>query len=177
MLVLTLLSIACCCGCPAWFGKPMWEQYPANASLPSQVSDLRLQSDVRSERTANELRTELEAQHVLADEVFAGVYSSSQGKTVTVFGSTGFRFTPESDAEEELTRLTPKYKLGTQQVVETDVRGEHQRCAVGRADTTDVVVCTWADHGSIASGVFTRLSLTDSAALLDSFRERIVARG
>ncbi|MFI6824648.1 hypothetical protein ACIBJE_27450 [Micromonospora sp. NPDC050187] len=176
MLIMTFLSIVCCCGCPAWFGKPMWDQYPASAVLPPQVADLRLQSDARSERTANELRGEVETEHTLAEEVFAGVYSTPQGKTVTVFGSIGFRFTPESDAEDELTRLTPKYDLGTQQVVETDVRGEHQRCAVGRSNNVDVVVCTWADHGSIASGVFTRLSLADSATLLGTLRERIVTR-
>lgn len=177
MLILTLLSIACCCGCPAYFGKPMWEQYPAAASLPPQVADLQLRTDARSENTVRELRADLQAAHLIAEDVFAGVYATRQGKTVTVFGSIGFHLTPESDAEEELTRITSKYGLGGQQVVETDVRGQHQRCAVGRADNADVVVCTWADHGSVGSGVFTRLSLEDSAALLATLREQIVTRG
>jgi hypothetical protein len=177
MLMVTLLSIACCCGCPAYFGKPMWEQYPSSASLPAQVTDLQLRTDARSENTTRELRGDVEGAHPLAEAAFAGVYASPQGKTVTVFGTTGFHLTPESDAEDELTRLTPTYRLGEQQVVETDVRGQHQRCAVGRSDGVDVVVCTWADHGSLASGVFTRLSLEDSAVLLGTLRERIVTRG
>ncbi|WBB79640.1 hypothetical protein O7606_26460 [Micromonospora sp. WMMD882] len=176
MLMVTLLSIACCCGCPAYFGKPMWEQYPATASLPAQVADLSLRTDARSENTIRELRTDVQNAHLLADDTFAGVYATRQGKTATVFGTTGFHLTPESDAEDELTRLTSKYDLGEQQVVETDVRGEHQRCAVGRSDGVDVVVCTWADHGSLASGVFTRLSLADSATLLGTLRKHIVSR-
>lgn len=173
---MTLLFVVCCCGCPAYFGKPVWDQYPATASLPPQIADLQLQTDARSEQTVKELRAEVEQEHPLAEEAFAGVYRTPQGKTVTIFGSTGLRFTPETHAEEEMTRLTPKYGLGTPQTVETDERGQHQRCAVGRANNVDVVVCTWADHGSLATGVFTRLSLADSAALLNTLRQRIVIR-
>ncbi|MGW1453315.1 hypothetical protein ACWCO3_34605 [Micromonospora sp. NPDC002411] len=93
---------------------------------------------------------------------------------MTVFGGTGFRLTPEADAEAEISRLADRYALATAETVDTGVRGRHERCAVGRADGSDVVVCTSVDHGSIATGVFTRLSVTDSATLLNTLRIQIV---
>ncbi|MFI5484992.1 hypothetical protein ACIBXA_10300 [Micromonospora echinaurantiaca] len=171
---LLLLTLACCCGCPAYYGMPIAAQYPAKAALPAEVDDLRLRDDSRSEQTARQLETEVRKAHWLAEETFAGVYATGDGKRVTVFGGTGFRFTPEADAEQELDRLTAQYRLGAAQVVETGVRGRHGRCAVGRDGGTDVVVCTSADHGSIATAVFTRLSVDDSARLLDRMRTQIV---
>lgn len=169
-----LLTMACCCGCPAWFGKPMSEQYPASAALPGQVADLRLRQDARSETVARELKAQVRQAHLLAEDVFAGVYSTPDGKRVIVFGGTGFRIAPESDADAEMARLTGQYQLQPPQVVDTGVRGRYERCAVGRADGTDVVVCTSVDHGSIATAVFSRLSVDDSASLLRTLREGIV---
>ncbi|MFI7578509.1 hypothetical protein [Micromonospora sp. NPDC049497] len=171
---LLLLTLACCCGCPAWFGVPMATQYPATAALPAQVADLRLREDSRSTQTARELEAQVRAAHWLAEDTFAGVYTTPTGKRVTVFGGTGFRFAPESDADAEISRLREEYALGDAQVIDTDVRGRHERCAVGRSNGADVVVCTSVDHGSIATAVFTRLSLDDSAALLDELRTQIV---
>ncbi|MEU5948305.1 hypothetical protein ABZ793_22485 [Micromonospora sp. NPDC047465] len=169
-----LLTLLCCCGCPAYYGTPMVTQYPASAALPAEVADLRLRDDNRSKETARQLEAEVRKAHWLAEDTFAGVYGTSGGKRVTVFGGTGFRFTPESDAQDEITRLTGQYSLGEAQEVDTGVRGRHGRCAVGRVDGDDVVVCTSVDHGSIATAVFTRLSVDDSAALLGTLREQIV---
>ncbi|WP_320066612.1 hypothetical protein [Micromonospora sp. RTGN7] len=169
-----LLSIACCCGCPAYWVKPMWEQYPASAALPPQIADLSLRDDARSQTTAKQLEAQVRQSHLLSEDTFAGVYASRAGKPVTVFGGTGFRLTPEGDATDEMNRLKEQYQLQEAQVVETDVRGRFERCAIGALDGTDVVVCTSVDHGSLTTGVFTQLSVDDSARLLKTMRERIV---
>lgn len=154
---------------------PIWSQYPAHAALPAQVADLSLRQDGRSTQAAQQLEAEVRKAHLLAEDTFAGVYANPDGKQVTVFGGTGFRFDPESAADDEIARLTEKYQLGSVETVDTGVRGRHQRCAVGRAEGDAVVVCTSVDHGSIASAVFTRLSLQDSAGLLDTLRGQIVS--
>ncbi|TDC75776.1 hypothetical protein E1193_24940 [Micromonospora sp. KC606] len=169
-----LLSLVCCCGCPAWFGKPAWDQYPADAALPPLVADLTLRTDDRSKATADQLATDVRAANLIAEDVFAGVYGTGDGKLVTVFGTTGFRLSPESDADDEMTRLTDTYRLDPPQPVETGVRGRHARCATGRTDDGGVVVCTSVDHGSITTAVFTRLSVDDSARLLETLRAQIV---
>lgn len=177
MLVLTLLTVACCCGCPAYLGKPMWEQYPATAALPRQAADLTLRDDSGNGRAAQRLKQDTRAAHLLAEHVFAGVYADSTGKKVILFGTTGFRFSPDSDLDKELTRLTETYSLTDVTPIDTGVRGEYQRCGTGRMEGTPVVVCTWADHGSLATGLFTRRSRDDSARLLGQLRATIVRRG
>lgn len=177
MLLLTVFMVACCCGCPAYIGKPMWDQYPASAAIPPRVADLNLRDDAPSRRTAQRLEREMRQAHLLAEETFAGVYQTTGGKQVTIFGTTGFRLNPDADLAGEITRLTPRYHLAEVQVIETDTRGRYQRCTVGRADGTDVVLCGWADHGSIGSALFTQLSIEDSLALLGAFRTQIVSRG
>ncbi|WP_244200543.1 hypothetical protein [Micromonospora arborensis] len=169
-----LLTLACCCGCPAYYGFPISAQYPVQAALPAQVDDLSLRQDNRSAETAQQLENEVRKEHWLAEDTFAGVYSTSNGKQVTVFGGTGFRLNPESDADAEISRLTERYTLDAPESVDTGVRGRHERCAVGRSAGDEVVVCTSVDYGSIATGVFTRLSVADSAALLATLRAQIV---
>lgn len=173
----SLLTVLCCCGIPGYFAKPMWEQYPANAVLPTQLADLDLRQDPASSQAAAALQQDMGSAHWLAEETFAGVYTDPNGKRVTIFGVTGFRFTPERDVEAEMTRLTEKYELTNVQSIETGVRGEHRRCGTGRDGRTAVVVCSWADHGSLGSGVFTRLSVADSDSLLTRIRASIVTRG
>ncbi|SCE85338.1 hypothetical protein GA0074695_1618 [Micromonospora viridifaciens] len=169
-----LLTVACCCGVPFWWAQPLRAQYPASATLPEQVAGLRLRQDEGSQTAAEKLKDEVRRQHWLADDAFAGIYTTEEGKRVTLFGSTGLRWTPEADAEAEIARLTDRYALGPAEAVETDVRGRYARCAVGRADGDGVVVCTSVDHGSLATGVFTRLDLNDSARLLDTLRQQVV---
>jgi hypothetical protein len=175
--VFLFLTLACCCGCPAYFGKPMWEQYPASVSLPAEVSDLSLRDDATSREDATELQADLRGTHMLAEDTFAGVYADDAGKRVTIFGTTGFRFSPESDLEEEINRLTERYTLRQVEWIDTGTRGEYLRCGVGKDGKVTVTVCGWADHGSLATGVFTRRKVDDSAALLERLRRTVVSRG
>jgi hypothetical protein len=169
-----LLSVACCCGVPLWWAQPLSSQYPASASLPDQLGSMRLRQDERSQAAAAELKSQVRQAHLLAEDTFAGIYTTNDGKRVTLFGGTGFRLSPESDAQAELARLTDRYDLAPSVPVETGVRGRYERCAVGRADGDTVVVCTSVDHGSLATGVFTRLSVEDSGRLLDDLRQKVV---
>jgi hypothetical protein len=171
-----LLTAACCCGIPAYLGGPMWRQYPATAALPDRVADLRLSEDATSKRITQRLERDLLAAH-WAEDTFAGVYTAGNGKRVTIFGATGFRLSPDKDVDAEIARLTSDYDITGVRRIETGIRGEYQSCGIGRSNGTDLVVCTWADHGSIATGLFTWLSVEDSARLLGKMRTSIVTRG
>jgi hypothetical protein len=154
----------------------MWDQYPASAALPAQVSDLALRDDAGSRQAVDRLKADLRSAHWLAEETFAGVYGDRAGKRVTVFGTTGFRFSPDDDLKSELERLTDRYRIRDVEQFDTGARGEYLRCGVGRDGDATVAVCGWADHGSLATAVFTRRSPTDSADLLQSLRTTIITR-
>ena len=132
---LLLLTLACCCGCPAYYGFPISAQYPVArrtaraGGRPEPAPGQRQHGDrpdswrARYARSTGWPRTRSPAST-----------PPTNGKQVTVFGGTGFRLNPESDAEAEISRLTERYALDAPESVDTGVRGRHERCAVGRSD-------------------------------------------
>lgn len=172
-----LLTLLCCCGCPGWFGRPMWQQYPARAVVPAEVADLTLRDDQASRRATQRLEADVRATHTLAEQTFAGVYSAPGNKQVTVFGAIGFRFTPEDDVTAEAARLTDVYDLTEVRAMPGGERGESRRCGVGRSAGRSLVLCSWADHGSLGTGLFTGRSVSDSADLLTHLRTSMIIRG
>lgn len=172
-----LLLLACCCGCPAYYGRPAWEQYPASVYFPQELVGFELRDDAQSNQTATELAQEMRAEHWFSEDTFGKVYRDPDGKALTIFGSTGFRFTPERDLDAEVSRLSEKYGMADVQEVETGERGEYQRCGTGRADGRSVVVCSWADHGSLATVLLTGRSVDESATLVGEVRDTILQRG
>ncbi|HET6529960.1 MAG TPA: hypothetical protein VFH03_04995 [Actinoplanes sp.] len=172
LAIVTLLGTLCCCGVPALLLLPAAGQYPVTAVLPPSVSDLDLRDDAASRRAAQRLSREV---HSAA--AFAGIYSDGNGKRVTVFGTTGLRFTPKEDVEAQISRLTPDYDIRDVQTFDLGVAGVHERCGIGRANGATVVVCAWADHGSLATVVLTRRSVADSAELTGVLRNAILIRG
>jgi len=172
----TLLTVACCCGCPAYYGKPLWDQYPANAALPGQVADLRLSDDGSSQETVARLEGEMRTAHLLAEDTFAGVYRDGNGKLVVLYGITGFRMTPGSDLDSEVGRISDAYQMDAVETFETGARGTHLSCGTGVSDGDDVVVCAWADHGSLGTALFTRRSVEESATLTGQLRAQVISR-
>lgn len=171
-LLFTLATVGCCCGLPGYVAKPMLAQYPAAAALPDRVADLRLRDSDGA--TARRLERDMRAAHLLADDTFAGVYADGNGKRVTVFGAIGFQLSPDEELAAEVTRLSGEYKIKNPEDVETGTRGVYERCGTGRFDGATVAVCTWADHGSMGTALFTRRSVPESAELLQRFRTAII---
>jgi hypothetical protein len=173
---LALLSLLCCCGCPAWFGLPVYAQYPAQAAVPSAVGGLTLRDDATSKRAADRLKGDMRAAYLFAADTFAGLFVDDDNKRATVYGTTGFHWSPDSDVAAEISRVTPTYQLHDVQTVKATERGEARRCGVGTDDGAEVVVCSWVDYGSLGTGVFTRLDVGDSNNRLSALRDTIVTR-
>jgi hypothetical protein len=156
---------------------PYLGQYPVSATLPYEVVDLHLRDDASSHKVAERLTQSLRDADVAGAEVFAGVYGDDNGKRVTLFGTTGFRLTPQSDVEAEMRRLTGEYDITDIEPYDLWETGAHERCGTGRSGRTSVVVCSWADHGSLATVLLTRRSTADSAELVAILRTEILSRG
>jgi hypothetical protein len=161
----------------AYLQFPAARQYPVTAKLPDAFSDLTRRDDAASKRAADRLAEELKGANAKTDGVFAGVYGDHNGKRVTVFGVTGWRFNPAKDVQAELDRLSADFGLSDVRAFDLGVPGAHESCAAGRKDGASVVVCSWADHGSLATVLLTRRSVTDSATLVGRLRSEVLTPG
>jgi hypothetical protein len=148
-----------------------------SAALPQSVADLDLRDDSAGQRAVDRLSEQLGGTSVIQGEVFAGAYADGNGKRVTLFGTTGLRFTPESDVEAEISHLTAEFDIKEVRTFDLGETGVHERCGVGRQSGRAVVVCAWADHGSVATVVLTRRSLDESAELTGVLRSAVLTRG
>ncbi|HET6483547.1 MAG TPA: hypothetical protein VFG35_26390 [Actinoplanes sp.] len=161
LALLSLLGVVCCCGIPfAALQFPGTNQFPVTAVLPQSFADLELRD---TEDTG--------------PNGFAGVYRDNRGKRVTVIGETGFRLTPGADVRARLDQAGVDYDLSDVQTFELGENGAHERCGVGRDGSASIVVCAWADHGSLATVLLTRRSVADSADLVARLRAEVLTRG
>jgi hypothetical protein len=176
--LLSLLGIVCCCGAPAlYLSFPAARQYPVSAVLPSSFADLDRRDDGTSRQAADRLVQQLLDTGAKTDDVFAGVYGDGRGKRVTVFGVTGLRFTPATDVRDQLDRVATDFDLSDVRAFGTGEPGAYERCGTGRSGDTSVVVCAWADHGSLATVLLTRRSMNDSADLVAQLRSAVLTPG
>ncbi|MFF5085262.1 hypothetical protein ACFY36_50180 [Actinoplanes sp. NPDC000266] len=159
LALFSLLSVACCCGVPFGAYQLSSAQYPVTAVLPESFADLQLR-DTQDTGSGS----------------FAGEYKDDRGKRVTVFGMTGFRLTPGSDVGAHLEQVADEYKLSDVRDFDLGEFGAHESCGVGRDDGSTVVVCAWADHGSLATVLLTRRSIQDSADLVARLREAVLTK-
>ncbi|WP_436522755.1 hypothetical protein [Actinoplanes sp. HUAS TT8] len=164
----------------AWFGAPyaydQWPalgQFPVTAELPDRVGDLRLRVDDASSKAVDRLADQLAAAGS-EGQAFAGVYGDSGGKRVTLYGVTGWRFTPQSDVNGQLARISGDVKLSDVQDFDLGESGAFESCGAGRVNGTSTVICTWADHGSMATVLLTRRSVSESAELVAALRGEVL---
>jgi hypothetical protein len=174
----SLFGLLCCCGLPlAYFTVPAARQYPVNAVLPDSFLDLNKRNDDTSKEAAARLAREMRDAGGRAGDTFAGIYGDGNGKRVTVFGVTGWRLDPGHDVSSELDRLSDEFSLDDVQSFDAGEFGVHEECGVGRSNGNAVVVCAWADHGSLATVLLTRRSLDESAQLVEQLRTAVLTPG
>jgi len=139
------------------------------------VADLDLRDDGASRRAVERLSEQLSG--TVQGDVFGGVYADGAGKRVTVVGTTGLRLTPKADVEAEIAHLADEYGITRVEPYDLGETGVHERCGVGRSGGRTVVVCAWADHGSLATVLLTRRSVPESAELTGLVRRAVLTRG
>jgi hypothetical protein len=173
--VIGLLTVACCCGCPALIAKPFFDEYPVTISLPAQAAGLVRADDEASRALAADLEHRVRSEYVLADDVFAAVYSRPErgGGEVTLLGAVRLILDPDKDLKSALGKLS-RINVAHTRSLDAGPLGGKLRC--GRAGSGGKVVCGWADHGSIGVAVFTGRSTEESAQLLRGLRAAAVTR-
>ena len=177
LLVLGVLSVLCCCGC-AGLAWPYLRQYPTTVTLPARAAGLSRLDDADSRQVEAQLKVKLRTEQLLAEGVFAGRYAvpGDESAPVTLFGTTGFHLSPDKDLDAALSGLTDQLALTGVRTVPAGDLGGFERCGSGESDGTAITVCGWADHGSLAIGLFPRRDLDQGAQLLRELRAAVTHR-
>jgi hypothetical protein len=177
VLTLGLLTAGCCCACPAYLVKPFWDEYPASVSVPAQAAGLARLDDSKTRQTTQDLEGKVRSQYLLIEDVFAAVYAEPEtgDNPVTVFGATRFITDPAGDLKSDLPKLTSA-TITDSRDLDSGPLGGTLRCGNSESGGSTVVICGWADHGSIGVGIFTGRSVDASAGLLRDLRAAIVSR-
>ena len=157
----------------AVIGYAGWQiasQKDATLTVPAQVAGLSVDSSDEGRSTAEYLQTALSAE-VDLDHAVGAVYSDGSGNDVLFFGGTTVIWTPGSDLETAFGLVSDDQGAVTGlSDVPAGPLGGTMRCGTTKSDGTDMPVCGWADHGSLALAMFPGRSADDAAKLFKEIR-------
>src|SRR6266511_874627 len=161
-------------------GMTGWQiaaQKDATLVAPSQVAGLRLDESENGKSTADYLQTALSAE-VDLDQAVGAAYLDAGGHNVLFFGGTALIWTPKHDLDSAFNLISDDQGAVTDlHDVPAGRLGGTMRCGKTATDDGDMTVCGWADHGSLALGMFPKRTEADSAELLRQIRAGAQTRG
>lgn len=157
----------------AVIGYSAWQiasQKDATLTAPAQVAGLSVDSSDDGRSTAEYLQTALSAE-VALDHAVGAVYRDGSGNDVLFFGGTTLIWTPGSDLDTAFGLVSDDQGAVTGlNDVPAGPLGGTMRCGTTKSDGTDMPVCGWADHGSLALAMFPGRSENDAAKLFKEIR-------
>jgi hypothetical protein len=170
-----LAAVACCGGATLW-ARPFTEEYPASIAAEADVPGLTHSTDSARQKTADQLLGKVESEQW--DEGSLSVlYTDNRQRGATLLATTRFIWNPKKDLTARFADLTGDLKTTGDAEVDAGPLGGYKRCGTGTLSGRTVAVCGWADHGSLAVGVFGNRSVDESSTLLDTIRGAVLKRG
>ncbi|GIG92820.1 hypothetical protein [Plantactinospora endophytica] len=174
VLAVTLAGVAV-------FGSVTWrilQEKDATLSTPVEVAGLTRDESDGARTTIEYLQTAVNAEIDFA-ESFGAVYADPAGpdRSVLLFGGTTLVWQPERDLDR-LFDLASEEDSPVADIHEVDAGslGGVMKCGTAPIQQGELVFCGWADHGSIAMGMFAGRSVDESAALLRDIRNTVQSR-
>jgi hypothetical protein len=162
-----------------WFGSGILREKDATLATPERIGTFVRDDSERAKSTADDLRSAFEA-GIDLDKSVGAVYTdpASANRSVLLFGGTTLLWSPEKD-------LDTLFGLMADDAGDvTDVRelepgdlGGVLKCGKTTADGSDISVCGWADHGSVAIGLFPGRGQDEAGTLLRDVRAAVQSRG
>lgn len=153
-------------------------QKDATVTAPESVGNLVADTSDNGVESAEYLRTALAAEVDLDDTVGA-VYTdrTAEDQNVLFFGGTGLIWTPATDLETAFNLLADDQGAvtGLHEVDAGDLGGT-MMCGATSTDGSDIAVCGWADHGSLALAMFPNRPESSAVAALREIRSAAQTR-
>ncbi|WP_127546920.1 hypothetical protein [Actinoplanes sp. OR16] len=166
LLVITAAGLATL----AYVGWQVNSQRHTTLSTPATIGTLTLDDSDDATATADYLRSAISAE-ITMDKAVGAVYTTPDDKNVLFFGGTRLLWSPGTELENAFTLL------GDEEGTVTDIHdvpagdlGGTMKCGTTKSDGTDLQVCGWADHGSLAVAMFLDRSSTEAAPLMQTIR-------
>lgn len=166
----------------AALGSAGWriaQQQDAMLTTPTQVAGLVRDDSERARTTADYLQTAFAADIDL-DKSIGAVYAdpANARRSVLLFGGTTLLWQPERDLDSlfDLVSDDAGQVDGLHEVHAGDLGGV-MKCGTTPSQDGDIVVCGWADHGSVVIAMFPGRNTGESAALLRTIRGGVQTRG
>ncbi|MEU9829150.1 hypothetical protein [Micromonospora chersina] len=147
-------------------------------TTPASVAGLARDDSDRARSTADYLRDGFAADIEL-DRSFGTVYTdpADAKRSVLLFGGTTLLWQPERDLDSLFGLMADETgKVTGLREVDAGRLGGVMKCGTTSGDGGDFAVCGWADHGSVAMGMFPGRSVDESATLFRQLREGIQHR-
>ncbi|MDG4764797.1 hypothetical protein O7632_11905 [Solwaraspora sp. WMMD406] len=162
-------------GIPAW---RVLQQSDAALSAPAEAAGLLRDDSEQASATADYLNTAFAA-GIALDRSIGVVYAdpNAEDRAVLLVGGTTLLWSPERDLDTMLALVGDDQGTvsGVHQVPAGRLGGV-MKCGTTPVDDTQMPVCGWADHGSIAVALFPQRGVDESAALLVELRDAIQQR-
>lgn len=162
---------------------PIWwrlvTQQHASLATPDQIAGLRLDKSADGQATADYLSTAIAAS-VNLDNSVGAIYDdpANAQRSVMFFGGTGVLLSPDKALATAFGLLDDQSgAVRNLRSVPAGTLGGEMKCGTSTGDGGDMVVCGWADHGSIALALFPGRTDDDAATLMRQIRDGVQHRG
>jgi hypothetical protein len=164
-------------GTLAYVGWQVNTQRHTTLSVPATIGSLTLDDSEDATATADYLRSAISAE-ITMDKAVGAVYTTNDDKNVLFFGGTRLLWSPDNELESAFTLLGDEEGTVTGiEDVDAGELGGTMQCGVTKSDGTDLQVCGWADHGSLAVAMFLDRTATEAAGLMKDIRNATQTRG
>jgi hypothetical protein len=167
------------CGCCGWIVKqvkPYADQWPATiasgAEIPGQT---QVSDEARAER-AKSLLKQIDSWYDQDSFTTLYVDAADRGKLTTALGVSRFIAEPDTTIDNALAALSGDLAITGLHPVGIGAPGGEARCGAGSVQGHPLVVCGWADHGSLGVVLCSSRPEASCSVLADSLRSAVVRR-
>lgn len=162
-------------GSASW---PILREKDATLTSPDEVAGLTRDDSDGARTTIEYLRTAVNAEVDFAKS-FGAAYAdpAAPDRSVLLFGGTRLVWQPERDLDLLFALAAEEDSpVGDVREVDAGVFGGIMKCGTAPMPDGALVFCGWADHGSVAMGMFPGRGVDESAALLRDIRDVVQTR-
>jgi hypothetical protein len=150
----------------------VFQQRNTTVSAPDEVAGLRQDSGDNAKSTSEYIRDAVATAVNLSDSVGAVYWDGTNQDRSILFAAGGARLWSPADQLGSTFKLITDDTGGVRDVraVPAGPLGGVLQCGTTTTDGSDITVCGWADHGSLAVALFPNRGIDESAKLMLEMR-------